>query len=30
MQEFPTTESPLVADMSSDILCRPIDVKSSA
>ena len=27
MQEFPTTESPLVADMSSDILCRPIDVK---
>ena len=27
IQKFPTTEAPLVADMSSDILCRPIDIK---
>ena len=27
MQSFPNTEAPLVADMSSDILCRPIDIK---
>ena len=27
MQSFPATEAPLVADMSSDILCRPIDIK---
>ena len=27
IQQFPTTEAPLVADMSSDILCRPIDIK---
>jgi phosphoserine aminotransferase len=26
MQDFPSTEAPLVADMSSDILCRPVDV----
>lgn len=26
-QEFPTTEAPLIADMSSDIMCREIDVK---
>ena len=27
MQSFPDTEAPLVADMSSDILCRPLNVK---
>ena len=27
IQQFPKTEAPLVADMSSDILCRPIDIK---
>lgn len=27
IQQFPTTEAPLVADMSSDILCRPIDIQ---
>ncbi len=27
MQSFPNTEAPLIADMSSDILCRPIDIK---
>ena len=27
MQSFPNTEAPLVADMSSDILCRPIDIQ---
>jgi phosphoserine aminotransferase len=27
IQKFPSTEAPLVADMSSDILCRPIDIK---
>ncbi|MGD9780859.1 MAG: 3-phosphoserine/phosphohydroxythreonine transaminase [Kiritimatiellia bacterium] len=27
MQQFPKTEAPLVADMSSDILCRPIDIR---
>jgi phosphoserine aminotransferase len=26
MKKFPKTEAPLVADMSSDILCRPIDI----
>jgi len=26
MKRFPKTEAPLVADMSSDILCRPIDI----
>lgn len=26
MQFFPNTPSPLVADMSSDILCRPVDI----
>jgi phosphoserine aminotransferase len=26
MREFPAVEAPLVADMSSDILCRPVDV----
>lgn len=26
-REFPKTEAPLVADMSSDILCRPFDMK---
>ncbi len=26
MKRFPKTEAPLVADMSSDILCRPVDV----
>ncbi len=26
MKKFPKTEAPLVADMSSDILCRPIDL----
>ena len=27
MPSFPATEAPLVADMSSDILCRPINIK---
>ena len=27
IKQFPKTEAPLVADMSSDILCRPIDIK---
>jgi phosphoserine aminotransferase len=27
MKAFPKTEAPLVADMSSDILCRPIDIQ---
>ena len=27
IQQFPKTEAPLVADMSSDILCRPIDIQ---
>lgn len=27
IQQFPKTEAPLVADMSSDILCRPIDIR---
>ncbi len=27
MKSFPKTEAPLVADMSSDILCRPLDIK---
>ena len=27
MQAFPKTEAPLVCDMSSDILCRPFDLK---
>jgi phosphoserine aminotransferase len=27
MRDFPVTASPLVADMSSDILCRPLDVR---
>lgn len=26
MQSFPKTEAPLIADMSSDILCRPLDI----
>jgi phosphoserine aminotransferase len=26
MKKFPKTDAPLVADMSSDILCRPIDI----
>ncbi|NLB66688.1 MAG: 3-phosphoserine/phosphohydroxythreonine transaminase [Lentisphaerae bacterium] len=26
MKSFPKTEAPLIADMSSDILCRPLDV----
>ena len=28
IQQFPKTEAPLVADMSSDILCRPIDIQN--
>jgi len=26
MKSFPKTEAPLIADMSSDILCRPLDI----
>jgi phosphoserine aminotransferase len=29
-QEYPNTSSPLVVDMSSDILCRPVDAKKFA
>lgn len=29
-QSFPTTEAPLIADMSSDIMARPLDVKNFA
>ncbi len=28
IKQFPKTEAPLVADMSSDILCRPIDIQN--
>ncbi|NCA81625.1 MAG: 3-phosphoserine/phosphohydroxythreonine transaminase [Opitutae bacterium] len=28
IQQFPKTEAPLVCDMSSDILCRPIDIQN--